>query len=195
LLYLKGLRRKVRGFSRKAIRPLIFLLKRAGIHPTVITLFSLPFAVLSFYFFSKGMLREGGIIFLLGSFWDMVDGELARAAGLVSKKGGFIDSTMDRLFEFLVYLGIYIHLKDPGIRTVLFMLLFTSFMVSYLRARAEGIGKECSIGTFDRVIRVLFLGIGVILFPGHLKIILIVMLFGTLVTVFERFFYVVFRPG
>ncbi len=190
-MFWKELRNRVRFFSRRLIKPLIVLLKKLHIHPTVITLFSVPFAIACFYFFYKGMIKLGGVLFLAGSFWDMVDGELARQAGLVTKKGAFIDSTMDRFFEFMVYFGLYLSTQDSFTKVILFVLLFTSLMVSYLRARAEGLGKECSVGTFDRVIRVLFLGIGCILFPHRLKIILLIMIVGTSITVVERFFYVV----
>lgn len=177
------------------ISPLISFLERMGVRPVEATLLSIPFGVISFYFFFTGHIRMGGAFLLLGALWDTIDGELARRTGKVTRIGAFIDSFIDRFFEFIIYIGIFLSPLGKNYTPLLFILLFATLMVSYLRAKAESLNVNCTIGIFSRVIRVLLLGIGALLFPHWLPIILWIMLIGTSFTVVERVVYVLRRAS
>lgn len=105
----------------------------------------------------------GGILLLVASAFDMVDGAIARATGSVSKFGGFFDSTVDRYSEIIVYLGLLIWLNESrsdDLGSILVLIAATgALMISYARARAEAIGYGASVGLVARPERVVLLAI------------------------------------
>src|SRR5699024_8238403 len=109
----------------------------------------------------------GGVLLLIASASDMVDGAIARATGTVSKFGGFFDSTIDRYSEIVVYIGLLAWLMTTGDARVGAMLtLITAtgaLMVSYVRARAEAIGYTASVGLVARPERVVLLALCLII--------------------------------
>jgi CDP-diacylglycerol--glycerol-3-phosphate 3-phosphatidyltransferase len=171
-----------RRFAHGAIAPLVGLCARAGIGPDLVTVVGTLISVGAALAFFEGAFRLGSGLLLLGGLCDMLDGELARHQGRVSRFGAFLDSTLDRVSESLVLVGIvgfYVvglleRVYDPGLvpeeiarglepRTwaVLaitgMLALVGSFMVSYTRARAEGLGLECRVGWFERPERLLLI--------------------------------------
>jgi len=110
---------------------------------------------------ASGHPRIGGALLLLASAFDMVDGAIARGTGSVSKFGGFIDSTLDRYSEIVVYVGLLIWLnqtRDDHLGAVLILVAATgAMMISYARARAEAIGYGASVGLAARPERVVLL--------------------------------------
>ncbi len=110
---------------------------------------------------ASGHPRIGGVLLLVASAFDMVDGAIARATGSVSKFGGFFDSTLDRYSEIVVYLGLLIWLnqtRDDHLGAVLVLVTATgALMISYARARAEAIGYGASVGLVARPERVVLL--------------------------------------
>ena len=111
----------------------------------------------------------GGVLTLLAGLLDTLDGSLARATGQSEKFGAFLDSVMDRYAEFIIYLGIWFYFYRNDARAVYLLLivliLFGSLMVSYTRARAEGLGERCPGGTFQRGERIILLGVAGLLNP------------------------------
>jgi len=109
----------------------------------------------------------GGIMLLVASAFDMVDGAIARATNSVSKFGGFFDSTLDRYSEIVVYLGLLIWLNQTGddhLGAVLVLVAATgALMISYARARAEAIGIGASVGLVARPERVVLLALCLII--------------------------------
>ena len=109
----------------------------------------------------------GGIFLLVASAFDMVDGAIARSTGSVSRFGGFLDSTLDRYSEVVVYIGLLIWLNRTGDDHVgsLLVLIATSgaLMVSYARAKAEEIGYKASVGLVARPERVVLLALALII--------------------------------
>ncbi len=107
---------------------------------------------------ASGHPRIGGVLLLIASAFDMVDGAIARATKSVSKFGGFFDSTLDRYSEIVVYLGLLIWLngtRDDHLGAVLILVAATgALMISYARARAEAIGYGASVGLVARPERV-----------------------------------------
>lgn len=107
--------------------------------------------------------RWGGGLLLVASAFDMLDGAVARATGTTSKFGGFLDSTIDRYSESVVFLGVLIYLLDTSdARTgsiLVFIATVGSLMISYARARAEALGWKASVGLVARPERVILLAI------------------------------------
>lgn len=119
----------------------------------------------------------GGLLTLLTGILDTLDGSLARATGQSKKFGAFLDSVLDRYTELMIYLGIWLYFYRNNAQTLYYLLilliLFGSLMVSYTRARAEGLGERCIVGAFQRGERIILLGVAGILNP-------FINLFGTL---------------
>jgi CDP-diacylglycerol--glycerol-3-phosphate 3-phosphatidyltransferase len=110
---------------------------------------------------ATGHPRIGGVLLLLASAFDMVDGAIARSTGSTSKFGGFFDSTLDRYSEIVVYVGLLIWLNtgsDDHLGSLLILIAASgALMISYARARAEAIGYSASVGLVARPERVILL--------------------------------------
>ena len=152
----------------------------------------------------------GGLLTLLTGLLDTLDGSLARATGQSRKFGAFLDSVMDRYTEFIIYLGIWFYFYRSDARTLylllILLILFGSLMVSYTRARAEGLGERCLGGVFQRGERIILIGAAGILNPLlnliaggpasprtldlALKGLLVVLALGTNLTAMWRFMHV-----
>jgi CDP-diacylglycerol--glycerol-3-phosphate 3-phosphatidyltransferase len=139
-----------------------------------------------------GNLVVGGILFLVASGFDMLDGAVARAAGTVTKFGGFLDSTLDRYSETIVLFGVLYYLLQTPDATLGALLVFAattgSLLISYARARAEAAGFHASVGLLARPERVVILAIGLLF--GQLLPALWILAIGTHLTVFMRIFHV-----
>jgi CDP-diacylglycerol--glycerol-3-phosphate 3-phosphatidyltransferase len=109
----------------------------------------------------------GGFLLLIASAFDMLDGAVARATGLTSDFGGFLDSTLDRYSEALVYGGILIYLLDTRDADAGAFLVFVAavgaLLISYARARAEAAGYKASVGLVARPERVILLALGLLI--------------------------------
>jgi len=101
---------------------------------------------------------------LVAGFFDILDGALARRTKKATPFGGVLDSTLDRLSEAAVLLGILVAFGgSPLLVLLVFLALLGSLLVSYVRARAEGVGLECGVGLFTRAERVVVLALGLLL--------------------------------
>jgi CDP-diacylglycerol--glycerol-3-phosphate 3-phosphatidyltransferase len=116
---------------------------------------------------ASGHPRWGGALLLVASAFDMVDGAIARATGIVTKFGGFLDSTLDRYSEVVVYLGLLIWLNQTGddhTGAVLVMIASSgALLISYARARAEAVGYTASVGLVARPERVVLLALALLI--------------------------------
>ncbi len=101
------------------------------------------------------------MIFLCGLF-DMLDGKVAAKTNTTSDFGALFDSTLDRYSEFFIYVGLAYHFREGWALWVPFFTFLGSTMVSYTRARAEGLGIECKIGVMQRAERMVLLLLGTI---------------------------------
>jgi CDP-diacylglycerol--glycerol-3-phosphate 3-phosphatidyltransferase len=157
-----------RVFSSYVETPVARLLARLGLTPNAVTLLGLAVAGGSAYLLSIGNLWAGGVVLLFSGIFDLFDGALARLTGRVTKFGAFLDSMIDRVSEAVVLLGLlvfYIHRASTEGTVLVYLALVGSIMVSYLRARAEGLGIECKVGIMTRPERVAVLGAGLVI--GH----------------------------
>lgn len=137
-----------------------------------------------------GQLVAAGLLLLLVGAFDLVDGALARRRGQPTRMGALLDSTLDRLGEAGVFLGILLFLLGSASNTgaaLALSALAASFLVSYIKARGEGLGLECPVGLFTRPERVIVLVLGLLL--GQLPAALGVILLLSLVTAAQRFLY------
>ncbi len=189
---------------RKAIayyltRPVVSLLAKTPIVPNAISWFGFLLALGAAAFIITGHLFAAGFVVLIAGFFDILDGALARSTNRTTLFGAVLDSTLDRLAEAALLLGILIFsVLTANERPVMMVSLVSvtmvsSFLVSYVRARAEAIGLECQVGLFTRGERVVVLALGLLLSPiGYIFLVIalgIVALFSSF-TAGQRLLYV-----
>lgn len=182
---------KARG--RGLANPLADQLARTGIDPNALTLLGLALNLVSAVVIATGAYLAGGVLFLLASAFDGVDGAVARASGRTSSFGAFLDSLADRYAESAVLVALVISLyrtQDFALVIATVTGLVGSLLVSYARARAEGLGVDCEIGLFQRPERVVLLGAGLLLSPWLLAPVLWLLTIVTNVTVVQRALHV-----
>lgn len=175
------------------LRPVAHWLIRMGFRPDWLTLFGLIMNLVATVAFARGYLRWGAAIMLLAGLCDILDGQVAREGRKETKFGALLDSTMDRYSEIFIYFGIgaYLIRCEEWIASgVLFFALAGSLMVSYVRARAEGLGEECKVGFMQRPERIVALGIGGLYGHDGIILILAVLAVTTNYTVIERLTYI-----
>jgi len=115
---------------------------------------------------SPAMLQVGGLVALAGAVFDMLDGRVARLRGRETRFGAYLDSTMDRYSDMLLYLGLmilYARLGETLLMVLVWVAAFGSFMTSYARARAESLIPACRVGLMERPERVVLLIVGAVL--------------------------------
>ncbi len=115
---------------------------------------------------SPGLLRVGGVIALVAAIFDMLDGRVARARGRGTHFGAFLDSTMDRYSDMLLFMGLlilYARLDRTGLMVLVWVAAFGSFMTSYARARAESLIPRCPVGLMERPERIVLVIAGALL--------------------------------
>ena len=162
--------------------------------PNGITILGFLITVASAYLVGAGWLMAGGIVFLVGSGLDLLDGGLARLTGKTSPFGALLDSVFDRLSEATLFVGIAVYALRDDISddrqilfiTVLLLALIFSQGVSYLRARGEGLGVFTKGGLMTRPERVVLLGVGLIV--GQIEWVLLAIAVVSCFTLFQRMF-------
>ena len=159
----------------KVINPLIQFFVKVGVTPNVVTaigfIMNILVAVIFIYGASaaRGDLSYvgwGGVAILVAGLFDMIDGRLARVGKMESRFGAMLDSVLDRYSEMVMFLGIcyYLVAQNYFLSSLFaFIAMIGSLMVSYVRARAEGLGIECKNGLMQRPERILLVGISAIL--------------------------------
>jgi CDP-diacylglycerol--glycerol-3-phosphate 3-phosphatidyltransferase len=170
------------------LSPIVGALAAARVTPNMLTVAGFLGNVAAAVLVANGQLLVGGILVLLFSALDMLDGALARATGRATPFGALFDSVLDRLSEAAVLGGILVYELDRGNQeeTVLaFVAVVGSLMVSYVRARAEGLGVSMTSGLFTRSERVVLTAIALIISP-LLRPALWALAAITLVTVAQR---------
>jgi phosphatidylglycerophosphate synthase len=171
-------------------RPLYPLAKRINVSPNTLTISGFIITTLAAIVIAKN-LRLGGILILIGGLLDMFDGIVARTNGKVTEFGAFLDSVLDRFSDAFVFLGLAWYLEANNEHIGVFLALGTmlgAFLISYIRARAEGLGKECKTGLMERPERIVVLTLGAI--SGWIMPTLWLMFFLTYLTVFQRIYHV-----
>jgi phosphatidylglycerophosphate synthase len=136
-------------------------------------------------------IRLGGVLILVGSVFDMLDGVVARTRGRATKFGAFLDSVLDRYSDAFIFLSLAYYLAAKGDHNGAFLSLGTlvgAFLISYARARAEGLGESCHTGIMERPERIILLIIATL--TGWIVPILWVMMVLTHFTAIQRILHV-----
>jgi CDP-diacylglycerol---glycerol-3-phosphate 3-phosphatidyltransferase len=184
------------------LRPVSDWLVTRRVHPNLLTTIGFLVTVGAALAFWGVHIRLAGFLILVGGVFDILDGRVARLTGLGSKFGAFYDSTLDRISEILVFLGILslylgetVILADPRMAYAIVAAMAGSLMVSYTRARAESLGLDCRVGLMPRTERVVLIG-GASLFFGEawggmvLTIVIVLLAVLTNLTAFQRIIWV-----
>lgn len=127
-------------------RPLAY----PSVSPNVISLVSLAVSCAAGALYASGAFCWGGIILLLSGFLDTLDGTIARLRGKSTRFGALLDSTLDRYADFFVFAGLLIYYRYHWMFFVIILAILGSFMVSYVKARAESLGKILVVGLMQR---------------------------------------------
>lgn len=179
----------LRPFLTKILNPVA---RNLNINPNIVTVISPFIAVLAAYGFANHLLILGTAAILFSGFLDVVDGAVARYHNKSSKFGAFLDSTMDRFADAIIYIGIIFGGYCDWFVGVL--AIHSAITVSYVRARAESQGVECNIGIAERAVRMIILMIGAIIgyFAGDIYFTYIIYILVALsyFTVGQRIFHV-----
>lgn len=181
-------------------------LTKRKVHPNVISTIGFLITCSSGFFFHDHHVSTAGFLVLLGGVCDMFDGTVARRTGLASSFGAFYDSTLDRLSEIVVYLGLLslyndyrLELGDVAMIYWIVLAMAGSLMISYTRARAEALGIECHVGLMQRPERVILIGFAALIFGETtmlgqqglvLKVVIITLAILTNLTAIQRIIYV-----
>jgi CDP-diacylglycerol--glycerol-3-phosphate 3-phosphatidyltransferase len=153
-----------------AFEPIALGLGRLGLSPDALTVIGLAVTVIGAVLLANQEWLLGGLIVFIGGAFDMLDGTLARATGRVSKWGAFLDSTLDKVGEIVVYLGLIAGLQEARLVNgplLAAAAMGASVMVSYTRARSEGLGFEtgtgmAAVGIMPREVRLVILSLGLV---------------------------------
>lgn len=189
------------------VNPLVQRLIRSGVRPNTITTVGTGLVLVSALAYATGHIRLGGALLLLSGVADTLDGQVARSGAMVTRFGAFYDSTLDRVGDGATFIGIGAFLltaPDVAYRTPALILcmvaILGSLLVSYARARAEGLGLDCKVGIAQRAERILGLGLASLIFGAGPHALLLEAIVGLLalasvITVVQRFVYVYHHAG
>lgn len=185
------IKNRLRGF----LDPVVGFLSSIGVTPMMVTVFGLALSAVGAFYVARGSLFLSGIILLVAGLCDTLDGSLARLQGTVSTFGAFIDSTGDRIMELFYFGALIFYFLGQGtfgaiMIFVVLVALSGSLLTSYVRARAEGLGLECTVGWLERPERVAALVIGLLLGRVVLVISILFIAVMSVITVFQRIHHV-----
>jgi CDP-diacylglycerol--glycerol-3-phosphate 3-phosphatidyltransferase len=178
----------------RAVDPVARALVRAGITPNTVTVLgTIGVLVGAIGFGARGHLIVGVIVVTLSCFTDMIDGSMARIKGVSSKFGALLDSSMDRVADAAIF-GVVAYLyavrDQPRVVAAAVLALALGQVVSYVKARAEGLGATCNVGLVERTERLIIVGVGGLLtglgVEPALEIALWVLVALSLFTVWQR---------
>jgi CDP-diacylglycerol--glycerol-3-phosphate 3-phosphatidyltransferase len=158
----------VRRWSGSILNPIARFVSWTGISPNGITIIGFLLTVAVAFLLAMGYMPLAGALLIVAAFFDGIDGALARLLNRVTRFGAFLDSTTDRFSEAALFLGllIYYYGQGAGVEVILcYMTIIGSLMVSYTRARAEGLGIPLREGLFTRLERMVALIAGLLLSP------------------------------
>jgi phosphatidylglycerophosphate synthase len=199
---MKFLPSDLREQGTRLLTPLLDVFVRTGLSPNVITTIGFVVTMGAGLAYFLGSLQWGGFLVLLGGLFDVIDGYVARQTERVTRFGSFYDSTLDRISEVVVFLGVFSlyngrepNIGEPWMVYVVALAMAGSLLVSYTRARAEGLGLDCRVGLMQRAERVIFLGGAALLFGSWrgglvMSLVMLVMALLTNLTALYRIHWV-----
>ena len=170
------------------VNPILILMVKVKLTPNAVTILGFIICCISAYYISSASFLVGGLLVLFSGFLDIFDGALARKINQITDKGAFLDSTFDRLSEAIVLIGLIYYFSNSNETNFVLLTslsLVFSLLISYLRARIEGLGYNSKSGFFTRPERVLVVSVGLIFFSPELTVTLLA--FATAAGLFHRF--------
>jgi len=193
-----------RGAIKKVFEPIALAMGRAGLTPNGLTLIGFAITVIGSILVGLQLWVVGGLVVFIGGVFDMFDGTLARATGKASTFGAFMDSTFDKAGEIIVFLGVIAGMQAAGAEDVNILVgaaaLGASIMVSYARAKSDGLGYSsgmglAAVGLMPREIRLVLISLGIVLTGTSIGISAIefatgLILVGAVITVIQRILFV-----
>jgi CDP-diacylglycerol--glycerol-3-phosphate 3-phosphatidyltransferase len=188
--------KKLISFTLDSLNQVAYLFVNLNIGPNALSFMALISGIgAGVLFFLKHPFWAGIMIVICGLF-DILDGKVAMNTNQKSLFGAIVDSALDRYSEFFIYLGLAAYFRDHWALWLTFWTILGSSMVSYTRARAEGLGIECKIGIMQRAERMLLLFLGAmigslfyIFDPVMITVLAIIAVFSN-ITAIQRTFYV-----
>ncbi len=184
---------KLKECFARFVRPLVELFANLGLRPDFFTALGLLLSIGAAVAFAVGWFPWAGVVVLLAGLCDVFDGQVARAANKGTKFGALLDSTLDRYSEAFIFFGIAFYLVRTDSMLTKMALLFAlagSLMVSYVRARAEGLGIECQGGLMQRTQRTLAVALGALFGKTGLTVVIWILAVLANYTVVERIYHV-----
>lgn len=191
MLTMEQLRRIVQGWLEMALTPVAIGLLRLGTSSNQVSVGGLALNVATAGLVAIDYLVGAGVLYLIAGTLDLLDGILARLIGTPTRFGAFLDSTIDRVSEGVVFaaIGYRFALEGAAIDAgIVVLALLGSFLVSYTRSRAEGLGAECKVGIATRAERVVLVAVGLVL--GLLTQAIYLLTLLTAITVVQRVMHV-----
>ncbi len=183
----KTLTDHARRWARGIIDPIVTVLARMGVSPDALTVLGMLFHILFAWLIGNGRMQLAGLAIFLLIPMDALDGALARKIGRKGNFGAFLDSTLDRIAEIILFVGYLIYFSSQGetwFAAAAYAAITGSLMVSYIRSRAEALGVSCKVGLFTRVERYVVIVVSLLINqPGWGLVILAI---GTYFTVIQR---------
>ena len=190
--------------AMRIINAMVRGLASAGVHPNILTTVGVCINVGCCVLFGFGEFFWAGIVLIVANLFDMLDGNVARLSGNVTRFGGFLDSSLDRLSDMVSFLGIIIFYASNTPEHSLLNVtsagigLIGSVMVSYAAARSEGFGVKANVGFLQRPERIVLLIIGALstvpnstsFFANRMPQVLWVLAIGSLWTFVHRMFFI-----
>jgi CDP-diacylglycerol--glycerol-3-phosphate 3-phosphatidyltransferase len=159
---------KLKGWFTHLTNPVANVLISLGVTANIVTILGFVINVFAGILFAYERLILAGILIVVGGSFDMIDGAVARMRKVSDSSGALLDSVIDRYSEGAIFMGIAVYFyKSSGLYGILGILLtfatmIGSFLVSYTRARSEGLAVECNVGLMQRTERLVLLAISVI---------------------------------
>ena len=181
------LRQQIGALLEGLLRPIAQTLARSDISPNHVTVAGLVVNLIAAWLITSGDFFFAGVMYLLGGGFDLLDGMLARATNKVTAVGAYLDSTLDRISEGVIFAAIaYVFARegqavDAG---MVLLALLGSLLVSYTRARAEALSVACKMGIATRPERVVLIALGLV--TGWLAPVIYLLVVLTGITVIQR---------
>lgn len=171
--------------------PVARLVAKTGVHPNAVTLFGFILNAGAAWVLATGHFLIGGFLVLFAGVFDLLDGALARVTGKGTIFGALLDSTIDRYSEAVLLFGLLIYFArrhDTTEVILIFAAIAGSMLISYIRARAEGLGLDAEVGIMRRTLRICTLALGLLI--NQVLIFLWILAILTHFTAWHRLFYV-----
>jgi len=172
------------------------VIAKTGVPPNAVTFFGFGLNIVAAWLLATGHFLLGGFMILIAGVFDLLDGALARVTGKSTTFGALLDSTIDRYSEAVLLFGLLFYFArrhDTTEVILIFATMVGSMIISYARARAEGLGLDAEVGIMRRTVRICTLALGLLI--NQVLAILWILAILTNFTAWQRLFYVWRKSG